>query len=94
MKISEEKKEKISEQIIALLYSISPRQLFTVQIAREIARDEEFVKNLLLGLSKKNIIVEIRKNSKGNPYLKRTRWKISDAAYNAYKSHQNLQESI
>ena len=88
MKISEKKKEKISEQILAFLYSISPKLLFTSEIAQEIARDEEFVKMLLLGLNKKNLVVEIKKNPKGIPYIRRSRWKISDAAYRAYKIHQ------
>ena len=89
MKISEKKREKISEQILAFLYSVSPRLLFTSQIAQETARDEEFIKKLLIELDKKNLIIEIKKNPKGIPYLKRSRWKISDAAYQAYKTHQS-----
>ena len=89
MKISEKKKEKISEQILALLYSVSPRLLFTSYIAQEIARDEEFVKKLLLKLNKQNLVVQINKNPQGIPYLKRSRWKISDAAYQAYNQHQS-----
>jgi hypothetical protein len=88
MKISEKKKEKISEQIIAFLYSQSPKLLFTVEIAHEMARDEEFMKKLLIGLKSKNLVVEIKKNSKGKEYTKRSRWKISDAAYTAYSLHQ------
>jgi len=93
MKISEQKKEKIYEQILALLYSISPKPLFTLNIAQEIARDEEFVKNLLLDLRKKNLIVEIKKNPHGFPYLKRSRWKLSDNVYQAYKEHQVSSQS-
>jgi hypothetical protein len=88
MKISEQKKEKISEQILALLYSISPRPLFTLNIAQEIARDEEFTKKLLLDLKKKDLILEIKKNPKGLPYLKRSRWVLSEKTYEAYKKHQ------
>jgi hypothetical protein len=93
MKISKQKKDKISEQILALLYSVSPKPLFTLNIAQEIARDEEFVKSLLLELKKKELIIEIKKNPKGFTYLKRSRWKLSDSAYQAYKSHQHKQES-
>ncbi len=89
MKISEQKKEKIYEQILAFLYLNSPRSFFTLNIAQEIARDEEFVKSLLLNLKKKELIVEIKKNPKGFPYLKRSRWKLSDATYQAYKKRQN-----
>ena len=88
MKISEKKREKISEQILALLYSISPKLLFTAHIAQEIARDEEFVKKLLLELKKKNLVLEVAKNPQGVLYLKRSRWKISDAAYQAYRMYQ------
>lgn len=88
MKISNKKKEKIHEQILAILYSIAPKSLFTSHIAQEIARDEEFIKKLLLELKKKKLIIEIKKNPKGIPYLKRSRWKISDLAYILYKNNQ------
>lgn len=87
MKISAKKKEKISEQILSYLYSVNPNSIFTSQIAEEIARDEEFVKNLLLNLKKRNLIIEIKKNPKGITYLRRSRWRLSDAAYNAYKNY-------
>ena len=87
MKISDKKKEKISEQILSYLYSINPKSIFTSQIAEEIARDEEFVKNLLLNLRKRNLIVEIKKNPKGIIYVRRSRWKLSDAAYSVYKNY-------
>ena len=89
MEISEKNKQKISEQILAYLYSITPRAVFTVQIARELVRDEEFVKQLLIDLKRKGFVADINKNSKGIPYLKRIRWKLTDKAYSAYKSSQN-----
>ena len=89
MKISEKKREKISEQILAFLYTVSPKLLFTSHIAQEIARDEEFTKKLLLELKKKNLVIEITKNPHGVSYLRRARWKISNAAYQAYKRYQS-----
>ncbi|MGA2130400.1 MAG: hypothetical protein ABSG05_02180 [Candidatus Pacearchaeota archaeon] len=86
MNISNNKKDKISEQILAFLYSISPRSDFTSHIAQEVVRDEEFVKALLLDLKKKALVLEIKKNSKGKDYMKRSRWKLSDSVYSAYKS--------
>lgn len=88
MKISEQKKEKISEQILAYLYSINPKPVFTLHIAWEIARDEEFVKKLLLKLEKKGLVIEIKKNPKGKQYIKRSRWKLSDKTYSVYNSKQ------
>ena len=88
MEISEKNKQKSSEQILAYLYSINPRAVFTVQIAQELARDEEFVKQLLINLKEKGFVTDINKNPKGTTYLKRIRWKLSDNAYSAYKLSQ------
>ncbi len=88
MRISEEKKTKISEQILALLFENSPRPLFISQISKEIARDEEFVKRLLTDLSKKGLVDQIKKNPQGVNYKKRARWKLSNKSYEAYKKIQ------
>jgi len=85
MKISDLKKEKISEQVLALLYSSFPKSHFTSQIAFEIARDEEFMKKLLIDLKKNNLIIEIKKNPKGIPYKRRSRWTLTDITYQKYK---------
>jgi hypothetical protein len=90
MKISKEKREKISEQILALLFQNSPKLLFTFHIAKEIARDEEFTKELLLDLRNKGLVMEVKKNPEGVSYKKRARWKLSDNAYEIYKKHSNL----
>lgn len=88
MEISSKKRDKISEQILALLYSLNPKPLFTSHIAKEIARDEEFVKNLLMELKNKKLVLEIKKNPHGIIYTKRIRWILSDEAYKTYKAHQ------
>lgn len=88
MRLSDEKREKVSEQILAFLYSIAPKQEYTSHIAKEMARDEEFIKNLLISLKKKGFVSEVKKNSSGKEYLRRTRWRISDIAYSIYKQKQ------
>ena len=88
MKISKEKQEKISEQILAFLFSKNPQPFFTSHLAREMARDEEFTKKILNELKEKKLVNEIKKNSKGLDYKKRTRWKLSQTAYQAYSSKQ------
>jgi hypothetical protein len=90
MKISKEKQQKISEQILAHLYSISPKPAFTAHIAREIARDEEFIKTLLKDLKLKKLVVEINKNPLGEQYIRRARWKLTDQTYDIYKHQQNI----
>ncbi len=87
-KISKEKKDKIKEQIVFYLYSIFPKQIFTADIAKELARDEEFVKDLLVELEKKELVVKIKKNSEGIDYTRRLRWRISNKAYDIYQKSQ------
>jgi len=87
--ISQAKREKISEQILHHLFSVSPQPHFTAQIAREIARDEEFTKSLLFDLKTKGLVLEVNKNNSGNEYLRRKRWLLSIKAFEAYSKHQN-----
>jgi len=85
MKISKEKREKISEQILLFLYSANPKTIFTLHIAQELARDEEFIKKMLIELKKKKLVLEIKKNPKGADYKRRSRWRLSDKAYQVYR---------
>lgn len=84
MRLSKEKIEKISEQILSLLFHSFPRQLFTAEIAKEIARDEEFIKNLLYDLKDKNLVMAIKKNEEGKDFIRRVRWQLTSPAYQAY----------
>jgi predicted transcriptional regulator with HTH domain len=73
--ISQQKKDKISEQILHHLFSISPESAHTSAIAQEIARDEEFTKSLLQDLKNKKLVIEINKSPKGLDYTRRQRWR-------------------
>jgi len=88
MRISKEKRDKISEQILAVLFNNSPNSIFTSKIAENIARDEEFTKQLLKELWQNNLVVPIKKNSKGLAFTRRIKWRLSNQAYAAYKLHQ------
>ena len=88
--ISKEKKDRISEQILHYLFSVSPELKFTAEIARNLARDEEFTKAILQDLKLKNLIVEVNKSSSGIDYLKRQRWRLSSEVYNIYSKHQKV----
>ena len=90
-RLSKEKKDKISEQILHHLFTISPESRFTSEIAKEIARDEEFVKTMLTQLSQKALVSEVNKNKNGIDYLRRQRWRLSNQAYDIYKKHQTNQ---
>ena len=88
MKISNKKKEKIKEQILSYLFLENPKSIYTAHIAQEIARDEEFIKKLLLELKDKGLVLEIKKNKQGLNYKRRARWRLSEQAYNHYKNSQ------
>jgi len=86
--ISKEKKDRIGEQVLLFLFSSFPKQLFTVDVAREIARDEEFIKKILIELESKDLVVKINKNPEGINYERRLRWRISNKAYAIYDNFQ------
>lgn len=88
MRISQQKKDKIIEQILSFLYYNFPNQPFTSEIAEEIARDEEFIKNFLFELRDKELVVPIRKNSKGIIFSRRIRWRLTSKVYDLYKEKQ------
>jgi len=88
MRLSQNKKDKIAEQILSFLYHSFPQQPFTAQIAEEIARDEEFVKRILFELKEKNLIITIRKNKKGDTFSRRLKWQLTPKVYDIYSSKQ------
>lgn len=85
MKISVQKKEKISEQILSMLFHIFPQSRYTAEIARDLARDEEFTKAILTELKNKGLVNAIKKNESGLLYSRRIRWMISPSAHTAYQ---------
>ena len=85
MKLSQKKRDKISEQILLYLFQNFPQQPFTAKIARDIARDEEFVKKLLFELKDKGLVTPIRKNSQGVYFSRRIKWRLTNKVYELYK---------
>ncbi len=86
--VSQEKKDKIAEQILHFLFSQAPQAHFTATIASELARDEEFIKIQLEILEKKQAVVCITKNKDGTPYSLRKRWRLADKVYSLYRNKQ------
>jgi len=84
MRLSKEKRDKVAEQVLMHLYTSFPKQLFTSEIAKEIARDEEFIKSLMFELKDKNLVLAIKKNEEGKDFIRRVRWQLSGPAYQAY----------
>lgn len=86
--ISDKNKKRISEQVLAYLFATSPAPKFTVDIARELARDEEFMKSLLGDLEKQKLVVKVTKNAAGLDFTRRQRWRLSNATFDAYTRMQ------
>ena len=87
-RISEEKEKKIKESILYVLFQQTPKLLFTADVAKELARDEEFIKKLLLDLETRKFVISSKKNSLGQDYTRRIRWRLSNQAYQAYNAVQ------
>lgn len=88
MKISKEKINTIKSNILSLLYEKFPQSLFTAQIGKSLARDEEFIKDLLFQLKDDELVILIKKNAKGDLYSRRQRWRLSNKAQEAYSQQQ------
>jgi len=91
MKLSQSKKDRITEQILSYLYHTFPKQPFTAEIAREIARDEEFIKRLLFELKEKQLVIPIRKNTKGQVFTRRLKWRLTQKVYDIYSEKSKQQ---
>ena len=85
-KLSKRVIEKIQEDILYTLYENNPRAIFANAIAKEIARDNELVLNLLFELKQKGLVTSISKSKTGKSYINRKRWTLTDKAYEAYKT--------
>jgi len=86
MRLSQEKRDRITEQILSYLYQAFPKQPFTAEVSREVARDEEFIKRLLFELKEKNLVIAIRRNSKGESFSRRVKWRLTNRVHDFYKS--------
>ncbi len=84
VRISEIKKNKIKSNILSLLYEKFPKSLFTAEISRIEARDEEFIKRILFELKEKGLVLSIRKNAKGMTFTRRIRWTLTKKVYDVY----------
>jgi hypothetical protein len=93
-RISKRKEEKIKEYILHFLFQASPKALFTAKIAQELARDEEYIKKLLIDLEIRNFVIAIKKNPQGKEYSRRIRWLLHSNVYEAYKKINNNKQGF
>lgn len=86
--IADKTRKRISEQVLGYLFSTAPESRYTADIAKELARDEEFMKSLLHDLEKKKLVIKITKNAAGIDFTRRQRWRLSNQTFEAYSRMQ------
>ncbi len=74
-RISKKNFERIASDVASALYSHYPVPLTTRAVAREVARDNEFTKRVLLFLESRKIVLSVKKD-----YERWVKWKLSKAA--------------
>jgi hypothetical protein len=84
-RISSAKEEKIKEGLLQLLFQNSPKALFTAQLSQESARDEEFIKAIMLRMEHEGLVVSVKKSPQGKVYSRRIRWLLAPKVYDAYR---------
>ena len=85
-KISQEKIEKLKEEVLRVLYEEYPQFKYTYQVSDIMLRDNEFILTLLNDLKKMNLVINIEE-SKGKNIKKK--WSLTNAAYEKYKELLN-----
>ncbi|MEK6896579.1 MAG: hypothetical protein AABX12_03935 [Nanoarchaeota archaeon] len=93
-RISPKTKDRIAEHVLSHLFSRAPEPVYTNAVARELARDEEFIKTLLGELEQKKLVVKITRNDKGLPLARRARWRLSNTAFEAYDRMQRARPNL
>lgn len=81
-KVSNEKREKLKEELLRIIYENYPSFLYTYQVAEFLIRDDEFVLDLLNELKNKNLIMCLEETSGDN--IKR-KWGLKKEVYEKYK---------
>lgn len=84
-KISKKNIKKIEEEILRVIFDAGLEGMFTVRIADEIIRDDEFVLRILKSLEKRKLINQIKNSNKGREYGRKRKWIMTSSAYEAYK---------
>jgi len=84
-RISKEKINTIKSNILSILYKNNLRALFTAEIAKIEARDEEFIKKILQEMKEQGFVNMVNMNQMGKIYSRRMRWRLNSQTYEAYK---------
>lgn len=86
-KISQERIEKIKEEILRMLYDTYPKFMYTYQVSDSVLRNDEFILRLLKELKQLDLITTLEE-SKGNKVKRK--WSLTSTAYDKYKELLNI----
>ncbi|MDD5177906.1 MAG: hypothetical protein PHT54_01315 [Candidatus Nanoarchaeia archaeon] len=78
--ISKGKIERIKQDILYLLYEANLKPMYTVNIANEVIRDDEFVLRLLVEMEKQGLVKQANKNT-----IRRKQWVMTNEAYGQFR---------
>ena len=81
-KVSDEKKEKLKEEVLRVVYESYPTFLYTYQVADSLIRDDEFILDLLKELKGNNFLTCLEETTGNN--IKR-KWGLKKEVYEKYK---------
>lgn len=84
VKISEKNIKLLQDDILSILYDQPLRPMFTNEIAKELRRDNEFTKKILLDLKEKGVVEVVKKSSKGYDYITHMKWRITPKFLNIF----------
>ncbi len=88
VKLSEKTIKLLKDDIISILYERPLEAMFTNEIAKELRRDNEFTKKLLLELKKESLIEQVKKNKRGQQYLTHLKWRIPPKILKAFNNQE------
>ena len=92
-RISGAKEEKIKESLLQLLFQNSPKAMFTATLSQELARDEEFIKTIMLKMEQDGLVLPVKRNPHGKLYSRRIRWLLSQKVYEVYKKFNETSDT-
>ena len=88
VKLSQKTINALKDDIMSILYENPLITRSTYEISKELRRDKEFTKNLLLELKKDKFVEEVKKGKRGE-YLTRRKWKIPPQVLKAIDANSN-----
>lgn len=86
-KLSEKTKKYVKDEIVSVLFN-SRAAMYANQVASNMGRDKEFIKQMLLELEEMGVVVRFDKSRKGKAYKERCRWRLKPEVEKAFRQMQ------